>query len=173
MGLNILLGTHSTGKTTLCQSLQGEVEKLYITDGFSRPVKVAKESLNLNNIQEQTIINELTKWAFINYLNQIDISVLSTRSPIDAIVYSKYFTPSIDTSELLELFRANKHRVSNFFYIPIEFPIINDGVRFMDPKIQLDIQNLIIEFCQQENVNLINVTGSILKRTEFITPLIY
>lgn len=168
----ILLGTHSTGKSTLLQSVNKVLPEYYITDGFSRPIKIAKEDLGLNKFQEQTLINELTCWAFENYIPQ---QVISTRSPIDGIIYTKYYTPDkLEDSleKLITTFDKFKDKIEGIFYIPIEFELEDDGVRFNNKEDQKNIDILIQEFIKENKLNVITVKGSIEERTKTVVETI-
>jgi predicted ATPase len=166
MSYNILLGTHGTGKSTLLKELAKRVSGIYTTDGFSRPVKNIKNILKLSNDQEQIIINELTKWAFLNYIEQP--FVISARSLIDVIIYSNYYAPNVNTDELLQIFRANKDKIKNIFYIPIEFDLEDDGVRYLNKQDQHAIDQKMLDFIKEENLNIIEIRGSVEERVQKI-----
>lgn len=158
-----LVGAHSTGKTTLLKALQQQSWRFegYTSDGFSRPMSLIRKSLNLTAEQEQIAINELTCWAFENYISQ---RVISTRSPIDAIIYTQYYTPTLNTSSIKELFNKYKDKIEGIFYIPIEFELENDGVRFTDIQGQKDIDLLMQQFLKDNNLPFITITGSVEER---------
>jgi len=165
--MNILCGSHSTGKSTLLEHLNKIDKNIYTSDGFSRPVKLAKSKLKFDNLSEQIIINELTEWAFLNYL---DKNVFTARSPIDAIVYSNLLFPDLDTTSLKETLYENLDKVENIFYIPIEFEIQNDGVRFIDPDFQQQVDLAIQDFLLEDKIakKVIILQGTIQERIDLI-----
>ena len=160
--MKIICAAHGTGKTTLLKALKTIEPEYYTTDGYSRPVKKIKNLINLSDVNEQIVINELTIWAFDNYLTQKN--VISGRSPIDAIVYSNLLFPEIDTTEMEQDFIAQLHLVEKIFYIPIEFDIEDDGMRFIDKQFQKDIDLAILAFYKKHNIQTIVLTGSVENR---------
>lgn len=162
--LNVLIGSHGVGKSTLLNEIKPLRPDYYFTDGFSRPVKRGLGGIQFQDkdIVEQRIINELTLWGWENYIGQ---NVVSARSLIDAIIYTEYYHPKIDTSFLRYKFRKTKENVV-FFYIPIEFPIINDGERYTDEEDREKINNKIQLFLQQEDISFITLSGSINDRLQ-------
>lgn len=169
--MNILLGTHGVGKTTLLEAIRATRPNFFTTDGFSRPIKQVKNKKLINSITEQVIINELTKWAFLNYVQHKN--VISSRSPLDAYVYSKLFSPLLDVKDQLDIFQQNIDKVENVFYIPIEFNIVDDGVRFLDIEIQkqvdTEIRNL-FSLIPTEKLHVL--TGAVEERLSQFNSLI-
>lgn len=166
----ILLGAHGTGKSSLLEAFKGFGSEFYVTDGFSRPVKVIKEELGLDKNQEQIMINELTCHAFESYIGQ---NVISTRSPIDAIIYSEYYTPVIDTHWIQEIFDKNKGFIDGIFYIPIEFDIKDDGVRFTNNEDQKNIDLMMQKFIKDESLEVITLTGTVEERVNKMKDVLY
>jgi nicotinamide riboside kinase len=158
----ILIGAHGVGKTTLLNAIREKHPQFYVTDGFSRPVKKVKDKLGLNKEQEQEIINELTLWAFQNYITS-DI-VISGRSPIDAIIYTNVYCPRLSISNILETFLKLKDKIKGVFYIPIEFPLVDDGVRFSNQGDQILIDKLILDFLNTHQIQYVQLTGSVEER---------
>lgn len=141
--MKILLGSHGTGKTTLLKEVQQRLPDYYVTDGFSRPVIQISKKLELNNVEKQYAINELSAWAYQNYLNHS--KVISTRSIVDCIIYSQILTPTLGIDNLTALFEETKHRVEYFFYIPVEFDYVADPDR-LSPELQVKIDQIIKKF---------------------------
>ena len=92
---------------------------IMLPTGFSRPVIKIGKMLELSNNEKQYAINELSAWAYENYLKHKN--VISTRSLVDCIIYSRILTPEVNIDEIKALFEATKDQVEYFFYIPIEF----------------------------------------------------
>ena len=160
--MKILLGSHGVGKSTLLKRLNSIRPEYYTTDGFSRPVKAFKIQTGISSLHEQILINELTVWGFNNYLAHPN--VISTRSPIDAIVYSNLLFPEINTVEIEKGFISNLGFVEKVFYIPIEFEIENDGTRFIDLNFQKEIDTAMLAFCDKYRIQLKPLTGPIENR---------
>jgi len=164
--MNILLGAHSTGKSTLLEEIRKTLPFTFTTDGFSRPVKIAKEKSSMSSVQEQIVLNELTCWAYENYISYKNL--ISTRSPIDAIVYTEYYLKGLKTQHIQDCFDKHKDNIDHIFYIPIEFPIVNDGVRFTDEQDRINIDLAIQKYIKDNNLSVITVTGSIEERVKTV-----
>jgi len=141
--MKILLGSHGTGKTTLLKEVSVKFPEYYVTDGFSRPVIKIGKMLELSNDEKQYAINELSAWAYQNYLTHKN--VISTRSIVDCIIYSQILAPNLDIQNLVTLFEETKNQVEYFFYIPVEFDYVADPDR-LSHELQLKIDGVIKEF---------------------------
>jgi GTPase SAR1 family protein len=141
--MKILIGSHGVGKTTLLQAVSEKYPEYYVTDGFSRPVyKIAKQ-LDFSEQEKQVVINELSTWAYQNYLTHKN--VISTRSIIDCIIYTQILNPNIKVQDMIDLFQETKDQVEKFFYIPIEFSYVYDPER-LNEDLQKKIDTLFREF---------------------------
>lgn len=169
--MKILIGSHGTGKTTLLKEVAIKFPEYYVTDGFSRPVSRIAKFLDFSNNEKQFVINELSAWAYQNYLNHKN--VISTRSVVDCIIYSQIVAPDVDISSMMELFVQTKDQVEHFFYIPVEFDYVIDEERpggvwqELQHKIDKVIQNFIKEYIPSEKV--ITLTGTVEQRLEQIS----
>ena len=141
--MKILLGSHGVGKSTLLKEVSLKHPHYYVTDGFSRPVIKIGKMLELSNEEKQYTINELSAWAYQNYLTHKN--VISTRSIVDCIIYSEILAPNLDIQNLVTLFESTKQEVEYFFYIPIEFDYVADPDR-LSPELQIKIDEVIREF---------------------------
>jgi hypothetical protein len=141
--MKILLGSHGTGKTTLLKEVSINFPEYYVTDGFSRPVIKIGKQLELSNYEKQYVINELSAWAYQNYLTHKN--VISTRSIVDCIIYSQILAPNLDIKNLITLFEETKNQVERFFYIPVEFDFVADPDR-LSQELQVKIDQVIKEF---------------------------
>lgn len=159
--LNVLVGAHGTGKSTLLRELKGKIP-YYVTDGFSRPISESFKGYGFKDEKDfhQDLINTISEWAWDNYLDQ---NVISARSLVDVIVYSKYFFPDWSYELVIAKFQESKEKV-NFFYIPIEFDLSEDGVRFSDKKQQVEINRLLKLFLEDQRINFITLSGSVEER---------
>lgn len=166
--MKILVGSHGVGKSTLLKEVQRTYPDYYITDGFSRPVYKISRMLDFSEHEKQITINELSIWAYQNYLTHQN--VLSTRSIIDCIIYTRILHPSIDVNPMIELFEETKHQVDNFFYIPIEFGFVYDPDR-LNEELQKKVDGLFVDFIKEyiPEEKLVTITGTIEERLSQIS----
>lgn len=162
-------GSHGVGKSTLLEQIRIFKPHYYTTDGFSRPLrKSLEEYTNVDKLSEQLILNEITCWNYFNLL--LHKNVVSTRSIIDAIVYSKVLHPEIDTANLVKKFESTINQIEAVFYVPIEFEIEDDGMRFLDKDLQSEIDwQLKILLTSYQGLNVIEVRGNVKERCEIIS----
>jgi predicted ATPase len=166
--MKILLGSHGTGKTTLLKEISNKFPEYYVTDGFSRPVIKIGKYLDFNSNEKQFVINELSAWAYQNYLSHKN--VISTRSIVDCIIYSQILAPNLDIEDIITLFEKTKDQVEYFFYIPVEFEYVADPDRLSyDLQIKIDevIKEFMVKHIPREKVVIL--TGTIEERLEKIS----
>lgn len=166
--MKILVGSHGVGKTTLLKEVATKFPDYYVTDGFSRPVFKISRLLELDGTEKQLIINELSAWAYQNYLTHKN--VISTRSVVDCIIYSQILTPDLDIEGLTKLFEETKDQVEYFFYIPVEFDFVSDPDR-LNHELQLKIDKVIVDFMQKyiPTDKIITLTGTVEERLDQIS----
>lgn len=165
--MKILLGSHGVGKSTLLQEVQKHFKDYFITDGFSRPVMRISKKLDFSKTEIQVSINELTVWAYKNYLAHSNL--ISTRSIVDCIIYSQILCPNLSVKEMEDLFKETVDQIEWFFYIPIEFEFIQDPER-LDEVLQKKVDNLLVKFIDQyiPKDKLVVLRGSIDERLDTI-----
>ena len=165
---NVFIGSHGTGKTTLCKALKELDSSIAIRDGVSRPVKIARDKTGMSRYQEQAVINELTKfyWEYNKDFNNIFLA----RSPLDVEVYSRVFGWD-DLADDMENWIRNSGMLKedvNYFYIPIEFELENDGVRFTDIDLQALVDEELQKSIKKYNIKVTKLTGSVEDRIKQI-----
>lgn len=166
MKTNILIGSHGVGKTTLLREVKKKFPHIYTSDGFSRPVK--STSIDLTEQNKQILINELTYWRWKEDKGK---SCFFTRSIIDTIIYTKTLYPNLSLNGYLESFNQYKDDY-RFFYIPIEFELEEDGFRSGDKDFQIEIDNSIKLFLEENNVPYFTLSGSIEQRLLKLTQIL-
>jgi hypothetical protein len=166
--MKILIGSHGTGKTTLLKEVSTRFPDYYVTDGFSRPVLKIGRMLELSNNEKQYAINELSAWAYENYLTHKN--VISTRSLVDCIIYSQILTPDVDIENIVTLFEETKDQIEYFFYIPIEFDFVDDPDR-LSHELQFKIDGIIQEFIKKHipAEKVVTLTGTVEERLNQIS----
>lgn len=169
--MKILLGAHGTGKSTLLKEVSKLYPSYYVTDGFSRPVSKIANKLDFSDTEKQYTINELSAWAYENYLSHTN--VISTRSVVDCIIYSQILVPDLDIENLVQLFEETKDKVEYFFYIPVEFDYVVDESRPAGPWQELQSKiDLIIKDFIEDNIpaeKIITLTGTVEERLNQIS----
>lgn len=159
-----LIGSHGTGKSTLLKALKTTLPQFYITDGVSRPVQEVGTLCGLNRKSKQAVMNHITEWIWNNSIDQSNY--ISTRSIIDAIVYSEAQGWFDLADKAREIFEASDYHKVKYAYIPIEFELEDDGVRFTDVEFQKDIDQRMLKFIEQYNLDITELRGSVDNRVQ-------
>lgn len=176
--MDIFLGSHGVGKSTLLVEVEKFKKDYAIFEGVSRPLSKGLKSagIELSNEIRQKVLNELDIAQQINFSKVTN--GLATRSVIDSIFYSKQLMPDFDVEDLMKTWEVTRKNIRYIFHIPIEFPLVGDEVRsgvWTDPKIQKEIQDNMYNFIQREitkgnfpEENLITVYGTVEERIEIL-----
>ncbi len=177
------IGTHGTGKTTLCYDFAAMIKK----KGFS--VSIVSE-LSREAVKRGLPINENTTvdaqgWILLNQMaKEIEAShdsqvVVCDRSVLDNYVYilNRFGQNNFYENMIFSWIKINPY---NFlFKVPIVGDPEHDGVRATDVKFQKEIDNKIDCFIKEKNINCINllpedrdrwieiVSNEIVKQTDF------
>jgi len=173
-----ITGTHSTGKTTLVESLRTEkFFKDYFFDiNVTRWVKEIGLPINEHTNDASQEVN-LTKR--IAHLNSFD-NIVCDRTIIDNLAYSslgKHITPrSLEYQNKLVV--ANIFKYDFIFYLPMDIDVVDDGVRMIDPIFRSEIDHFIQNFIERvkkehpHNDKFHTVRGSVRERIQQVLDII-
>ena len=164
-----LIGTHGTGKTTLLSALAEVRPELIITDGDSRVVRGYNKAIGgkLMPREQQLLINTLSDARWERDLRVENL--VCTRTPLDHYAYCKAFGWQDLAETRLELFRKSDYLKSKFFYLPIEFEIEDDGVRYTNPDLQKDVDQSLVHYAEYFKLNPITLSGSVEEHLNSLT----
>jgi len=164
-----IVGSFSTGKTTLAEvvatrlglPLLPEVAREVVELGFKLDKDATPETETLIFLKQ--FANELTHAEFVG-----------DRSLIDVMTYAGWVLdnrePTKETALWEECERIASHHLrsqySHVFYLPIEFPIVPDGLRPLDPDFQADIDARMRKLMDVHDVAYDALRGSVEERLE-------
>lgn len=164
-----LIGAQGTRKTTLLNEIKER--KLLPSDS----ILISEVARNLIT-QYKVEVNEkstpaVQSWIFniYQYLFIENSSFVSDRSLLDVLAYTKNICP-VTYQQQISLVRdflwREKERRTNslYFYLPIEFSIVEDGVRSIDTFYQKQIDFSIRELVDYLNIPTIQLTGTVEQR---------
>lgn len=169
-------GTHSTGKTTLVNSLQDSIGEKHLKVIPEIARFLIDKGFKLNqDITEYGIVNYLTDYLYNERILESEI-VISDRSLIDLLAYVKTNNSTKIRCKYVELieeivFEESK-RFDSYLYIPIEFDLVIDNVRPSDVSYQKQVDNTFIELFKYYNISPITITGNVKERTNKVLNLI-
>lgn len=163
----VLSGTHSVGKTTLLNAMKDDnyYNGYTFIDSPLREVsnKLKSGLYDKTGVETQLVAFNRCLENLLSYDN-----VIFDRSINDVLAYTYYGIKHGQLPGWLYNYSINVisryiDRIDKIFYIPPEFPIVNDGVRLMDESYRDEIHsnyNMIHNtYCKDNQLCL--VTGSV------------
>ncbi len=161
------MGSFSTGKTTLARLLS---ERL----GLPLLPETAREVGGLGFRLDKEASPETEALIFLKqYNNELASSeFVGDRSLIDVMAYAGWVLDNQPRRKEMALWdecvrlaeRRLRSTYSHVYYLPIEFPIVLDGLRPDDPGFQKEIDHRILGLLRSHSVSYTTVTGSIEER---------
>lgn len=167
-----IVGSFSTGKTTLAEAaaptlglpLLPEVAREIAALGFKLDKDATVETEALIFLRQ--LYNEMTHGEF-----------LGDRSLIDAMAYAGWVLDNQERRKEFALWDAcldiARHQLrsnySHVFYLPIEFGIVADGLRPMDPGFQEEIDRRIVKLLHDHDIRYQALTGDVDERLRALT----
>lgn len=169
-------GTHSTGKTTLVNSVKYFVDEKHVQIIPEIARILIDKGFKLNqDITEYGIVNYITEYLYHERIIESDV-VISDRSLIDLLAYVKTNNSSKIRHKYFKLieevvFEESK-RFDCYVYIPIEFTLVLDNVRPSDISYQKQVDKTFIQLYDYYNIQPVFITGSVEERTKKFLRLI-
>ena len=155
-----VVGSHGTGKTTLCKGIIEEFNFNYIPD----VVRTAYE--NKFEVNENTL-PETQFWILSKQLElerNTEPPWVSEKSLWDNIVYGRVAFRDKEIINVIKKLVIPNANYDLMFYCPIEFPLQDDGLRSMNSEFQRIIDEKFRKLLKIQGVEYINVRGNELQR---------
>lgn len=164
-----IVGSFSTGKTTLAELVAGLLDLPLLPEA-------AREVVSLGFKLDKEATPETEALIFLKqYNNEIATEeFVGDRSLIDVMAYAGWVLENQPPRKEMALWEecerlAERNLRSNYshvFYLPIEFPIVLDGLRPDDPVFQKEIDGRIVALLTRHGVSYQTVTGTVEERLE-------
>lgn len=162
-----ICGAQGTGKTTLVNELAKKLD-LKILPEVARIMaeKGYKLDKEITPDVERKMAEEQKK------LEESESSWIADRCFLDLLAYVEVLFP--DDEELIREMKCNfvYSKYDFIFYLPIEFPIEDDGLRSTDTEFQKKIDNKMFEIKTAFEPFIIEVRGSVAERVEKILKIL-
>lgn len=167
-------GSHSTGKTTLLESLISKGLNIYAITEVARTIIKKGFPLGEDAIIDSYIhyVNEQLK-AESEALKSNCKYIISDRTILDAVVYSivnkslpRPFIPEYLIEMLHRTWLLERSFYDIYVYFPIEFTMEADSIRPEGEEYRQEIDKQILSLLRSSNTRFITVTGSVQERTE-------
>lgn len=171
----VIVGSFSTGKTTLAELVARKLDLPLLPE-------VAREIAAMGFELDKDATAETETLIFLKqYNNELSFGeFVSDRSLIDAIAYAGWVLDNQPRRRENALWEecerlAERHlrtTYSHVFYLPIEFPIVPDDLRPMDPEFQKDIDQRIVKLMEAHDVGYETITGPVEERMSQIEDIL-
>jgi len=174
-----IIGTHSSGKTTLAEAISEEFDIEYkrgdkTKDIFSK-LGFNKEINELNN-EEQWVLQQNILES-LDSLQSQDSSYVTDGSSLTCIPYGLLFSngglkDQKGFTEFVKKARESARQTDLFIYLPPEIGLEDDGFRPKDNKVRMDIDNFIYGLLKEGDYNFKTVTGTVEQRLNTVAKLL-
>lgn len=164
-----IVGSFSTGKTTLAEAAAEPLEHPLLPE-VAREVAALGFKLDKDATPEvETLIflrqfhNEMTHEHFVG-----------DRSLIDVMAYAGWVLDNQERRKEFALWETClqiaefqlRSQYTHVFYLPVEFPIVPDGLRPLDPDFQAEIDERMRGLLERYAIRYETLTGSVEERLE-------
>lgn len=150
-----IVGSHCVGKSTLAKGLVKELNCAYIPD-------VAVEAFEKNFVINENTPAETQFWILskqLEYERNLGENWVSDKSLLDNIVYGSIVLKDKQALSVIKEIVRNNLNYDLLFYLPIEFPLVDDGIRSMDPKFQKDVDERFLACLSDFNLAYHTIQG--------------
>lgn len=162
-----IVGSFSTGKTTLGDALARRLDLPLLPE-------VAREIAALGFKLDKDATPETEALIFLRqYNNEVSTrEFVGDRSLLDVMAYAGWVLDNQEWRKEMALWeeclrlaeRSLRTNYSNVYYLPIEFPIVLDGLRPDDPAFQKEIDERIVGLLHAHGINYETLSGSVEER---------
>lgn len=169
----VFTGAQGTGKTTILNEYRDkgfEIVTEVVRNLSKKGVKINKDG---DEKGQTKIFNEYKK-----IFTEKD-HFISDRGLIDVVAYTVYLARHGKVSEEFadkQLKQLSKFLATNpdifYCYFPIEFDVVDDGVRDMDEEFRKEISDIILSLLGAFGMGFVPITGTVEERTARIQAMI-
>lgn len=159
-----IVGSFSTGKTTLAEA---GAQKL----GLPLLPEAAREVAALGFKLDKDATPETEAFIFLKqlYNEMVHPQFIGDRSLMDVMTYAGWVLDNQEWRKEMAIWEQclaiAKHNLrsqySHVFYLPIEFDIVPDGLRPLDPAFQKEIDERMLHILDDNSIDYQTLTGSV------------
>ena len=159
----VFTGSHGVGKSTLFDRIYSLIPLPFAFDSFVR------NHPNLKNYSARTQQRYTDFWYI--WKQYLTPSYIASRSIYDTWAYAK-LTVHPDFHYHLMKWAVRHIWYDYVFYVPIEFPLVNDGVRFSDPSFQIAHDKTLKLILDYHGVPYHTIRGTVDERVQQVKDIL-
>lgn len=179
------VGAQGTGKTMLLEAARKDE---YFKD-FQFCTEIVRDLVKKKNLSINESGNAKSQKVFFDAYNKIlnRDGYISDRCIIDVHAYTNYlfdYKSTNDEKEIQSLYKEilreksilkslNKKSFGIIIYFPIEFELVDDGVRSLNPDFQRFIDNKIKDILDKYQLSFYTIRGSVEQRLKQLKEIIF
>lgn len=168
--MNIALsGAHGVGKTTLGRGLYQYYHskyKTYLNAGIARKIIAQGYALGADATIDSYVEYIIEHLSALSQAKEYDL-YLSDRSLLDAYAYAlnnyrngRFLITARQLELLHQVWELEREKYDLYLYLPVQFPLEQDGVRPTDEEYQNQISQTIFELLQQYHLTYLKLEGN-------------
>lgn len=179
------VGAQGTGKTTLLEAARKDE---YFKD-FKFCTEIVRDLVKKKNLSINESGNAKSQKVFFDAYNKIlnKDNYISDRCTIDVYAYTNYlfdYKSTNDENEIQSLYKEilreksilkslNKDSFGIIIYFPIEFELVDDGIRSLNSYFQEYIDQFIIDTLNEYQLPFYTIRGSVEQRLKQLKEIIF
>lgn len=179
------VGAQGTGKTTLLEAARRDE---YFKD-FQFCTEIVRDLVKKKNLSINESGNAKSQKVFFDAYNEIlnKDSYISDRCIIDVHAYTNYlfdYNSTNDEKEIQSFYKEilreksilkslNKNSFGIIIYFPIEFELVDDGIRSLNSYFQEYINQFIVDTLNEYRLPFYTIRGSVEQRLKQLKEIIF
>ncbi len=156
-----ITATHGAGKTEFAKALAKAINGNYIHDIVREEVIPKGVAINENTPADLQLWLAAQQWFLETTTKE---PWVADKCLYDYLVYGKIVIKDEEIMAMVEKFIERNANYDFVFYLPVEFPMEEDGFRSKD--LQPVVDATYKEFLDEKNIKYITLTGSVNERVE-------
>lgn len=163
-----VIGSHGTGKTTICRGLAKKFRLNYIPD-------IVAEAFRLKFPINESTPPETQLWILSKQL-ELERNTpehwIMEKSLWDNIIYGEFSIKDTSVTKVIKEIVEKNASYDLVFYCPIEFPIPDDGLRSLNKNFQEAIDSSFRQYLNRHKIQFIELHGDEQTRLNYASSLI-